>query len=703
MQNTLCQIEDNIPDTNRFIYKNKQYPFKFDFFKHSSKYFADHQTELENKEIIPLVDEENEGKNDLSEEGIKLFINYAQHQPIQITNETVYTLNFLSKKYEIKSLQENATKYIEKHQKELLLDILLNDSTKDKETYEDIMSDNLLEHIEDQKLLKLNLVSIYRIIIKYEEKRNLTKSSSEDDKEERDKIFTFLFKCLDKFGKDASILFSSVDFDSEKREILNKLLKEYSKSFDFHFIDTQMIQILYERENENLQKKFSQDEKIHELEETVIQLKNELNEVRTANIQLQSELAKSIQSNKSQQDEEMAKIREEMNTLRNELNQELAKQKQTVEGELISFINKTNDEVKNLVDSKVDLQKFNELKNSIEKDKKMQDEINNVQKMVLISNSPNNGINNDFFNKIDGEQQISFIEFINFNDDSSKVLNLLQFLAKEKKNSSKSNEVFSYVFLPDVNDNGCLKCIGVRSEMSDILFTNNKLESAEFTSQFDHFAEFYIEIQYQSSNYNAMYEKLIRMKGSYRSLKIAVFIKGVSDVGQNFKNNKDISFVRFDTSVTKIANYGFDGCSSLKHVIIPPSVTEIGEYCFHNCSSLKRITIPPSVTALGRYSMAHCTSLEEFVFPSSITTIRDSILYNCTSVKRIVIPSSVTSIESCAFQNCASLLEITIPPSVTKIGSSAFYGCTSLKQVTIPSSLYSSNLNISSNANIIKT
>ena len=101
--------------------------------------------------------------------------------------------------------------------------------------------------------------------------------------------------------------------------------------------------------------KFSQDEKNHELEETVIQLKNELNEVKTANIQLQSELAKSIQSNQIQQDEEMAKIREEMNTLRKELNQESAKQKQTVEGELISSINKTNNEVKNLVDSKVDL------------------------------------------------------------------------------------------------------------------------------------------------------------------------------------------------------------------------------------------------------------------------------------------------------------------------------------------------------------
>lgn len=89
--------------------------------------------------------------------------------------------------------------------------------------YEEIMSDNLLEHIEDQKLLKLEFVTIYRIIIKYEEKRNLTERSSEDNKEERGKISTFLFKCLDKFGKDASILFSSVDFGSEKWEILNKI------------------------------------------------------------------------------------------------------------------------------------------------------------------------------------------------------------------------------------------------------------------------------------------------------------------------------------------------------------------------------------------------------------------------------------------------------------------------------------------------
>lgn len=110
-------------------------------------------------------------------------------------------------------MQENTTKFIEIHQKELLIDILLYTSTKNKETYEYIMSNNLLEHIENEKLLKLDLISIYRILIKYEAKRK--KNLEENDKEERDKIFTFLFKCLDKFGKKASVLFSVVDFGSE--------------------------------------------------------------------------------------------------------------------------------------------------------------------------------------------------------------------------------------------------------------------------------------------------------------------------------------------------------------------------------------------------------------------------------------------------------------------------------------------------------
>lgn len=298
----------------------------------------------------------------------------------------------------------------------------------------------------------------------------------------------------------------------------------------------------------------------------------------------------------------------------------------------------------------------------------MQDEINKVRKAILMII-----IKNDFFNKIDEEQQTTFI------NDSNKVFNLLQFLAKGKENSSKSNEVFSYVFQPDVNDNGCLECIGIRSEMFDILFTNNKLESAEFTSQFDNFTEFYIEIQYKSTNYNAMYEKLIRMKSSYRSLKIAVFIKGVSDIGENFRNNKDISFVRFDKSMTKISNKVFFVCSSLKHVIIPQSVTEIGDHCFNNCSMLKSITIPPSVTELGCFSIAGCHSLEEFVFPSSITTIKNHTLYNCRSLRRIVIPSSVTSVENCAFYLCLSFLEITIPPSVKKIDDGVFDKCPSLK------------------------
>ena len=185
-------------------------------------------------------------------------------------------------------------------------------------------------------------------------------------------------------------------------------------------------------------------------------------------------------------------LRDELNSFKNSNNQELAKQKQTVESELSSAISRFNDEIKKSIDAKVDLQKFNEFKNSIENDhqqktQNLKNEINEIQNLMLISCSPNYEVNKDIFNSLDGEQQILLINFINMNDDSNKVLNLLIFLSNEKAKSSKSSEKFNYLFFPDVNDKDYMKNVGISSEMSEILYTNNRLESDEFTSKIDLF------------------------------------------------------------------------------------------------------------------------------------------------------------------------------------------------------------------------
>ena len=52
---------------------------------------------------------------------------------------------------------------------------------------------------------------------------------------------------------------------------------------------------------------------------------------------------------------------------------------------------------------------------------------------------------------------------------------------------------------------------------------------------------------------------------------------------------------------TEIWDGAFEGCASLKSIIIPDGVTRIGTV-FRDCTSLENVTIPESVTYIGWHS-----------------------------------------------------------------------------------------------------
>lgn len=64
------KIRRKFPDTHYFVYKDKQYPFKFNFFKLSSNYFITNEDELFQRKNIPLVEEEVGNYLNLDEETI---------------------------------------------------------------------------------------------------------------------------------------------------------------------------------------------------------------------------------------------------------------------------------------------------------------------------------------------------------------------------------------------------------------------------------------------------------------------------------------------------------------------------------------------------------------------------------------------------------------------------------------------------------
>ncbi|MGO5082166.1 leucine-rich repeat protein, partial [Oscillospiraceae bacterium LCP25S3_E4] len=172
---------------------------------------------------------------------------------------------------------------------------------------------------------------------------------------------------------------------------------------------------------------------------------------------------------------------------------------------------------------------------------------------------------------------------------------------------------------------------------------------------------------------------------NYTSVDGVLFNKNKTEI-LIYPNAKGSSYV-IPSSVKKICNYAFDGCTGLKSVTIPNSVTEIGENAFMDCTGLTSVSIPSSVTEIGVCAFYGCTGLKSVTIPNSVTEIGGGAFQGCTGLKSVTIPSSVTEIGWRAFENCTGLKNITIPNSVTYIGVCAFRGCTGLKSVTIPSSV----------------
>lgn len=156
----------------------------------------------------------------------------------------------------------------------------------------------------------------------------------------------------------------------------------------------------------------------------------------------------------------------------------------------------------------------------------------------------------------------------------------------------------------------------------------------------------------------------------------------------NRYNGSD-AIVDIPDSVTRIGDYAFDNCASLKSVTIPTSVTVIGERAFFKCSSLEDVAIPDSVTSIGVRAFDECSSLTNIKIPDSVMNIGNYAFSGCKGITELIIPYGVTVIDSGVFYNCESLEEISIPDGVTELGWHAFYGCSSLKKVSIPDSVSS--------------
>lgn len=268
------KIQDEFPDTHFFIY----------IVTRNIQYVARNQELFDQNQTISLIDELSEPTFNLTDENINAFIKFIQRKKILIDDDNVVPLNYLAKKYEVASLINITNDYLAQNNSKLALKILSihqDDPSLDTEMYEQIISQNLKNYIQDEDLLTLKIPVLYRI---------LEQSKLKDDRKE---INEFLFKCLKKFGRESSCLFAFADFNDERCEDLKLLLRDFSDVFDFHFIYTKVMKSSYELQNR----------KIHDEIENKIWVENEIKKLR--------EEIKSVKTDHEQQIEDLNKTHDD--------------------------------------------------------------------------------------------------------------------------------------------------------------------------------------------------------------------------------------------------------------------------------------------------------------------------------------------------------------------------------------------------------
>ena len=270
------------PDNNKkfFVFRDKQFEINFGLFKQNSIFFQKYQNQYENVQYINLFQEnEIDQFDNISDNAIINFIKLSQNETCQIDNSDIFYIQFLSQKFMVTELSNSIKNIISENYNQLIFESIFfktrnldqnenyNEISYFSEQDSRIIAFNLIDYINDERLFNLPISLLYQILTKYsifnmgnktnnDDYFNLNdndNSSSldmiyfEDDK----KVIDFLFRCLDHFGKKASILFTIVNFDRFGKDVIRRLSKHYFNTFDFNLIGSKFLKFALELDQEN--------------------------------------------------------------------------------------------------------------------------------------------------------------------------------------------------------------------------------------------------------------------------------------------------------------------------------------------------------------------------------------------------------------------------------------------------------------------
>lgn len=87
---------------------------------------------------------------------------------------------------------------------------------------------------------------------------------------------------------------------------------------------------------------------------------------------------------------------------------------------------------------------------------------------------------------------------------------------------------------------------------------------------------------------------------------------------------------------TKIAGYGFSGCTNLTSVTLTNNIESIGAFAFDSCRSLSNITIPSSVTYISQNAFIRCSKLSSVTINATTPPSIGSGIFANTDINLVI-------------------------------------------------------------------
>lgn len=142
-----------------------------------------------------------------------------------------------------------------------------------------------------------------------------------------------------------------------------------------------------------------------------------------------------------------------------------------------------------------------------------------------------------------------------------------------------------------------------------------------------------------------------------------------------FQGCTSLRMVILPASLEAVGANAFSDCTGLETIVMGDAVSELGDQVFSGCGSLRSVELPDGIRHLGRASFQRCESLQTVSLPSGLETIGNNAFDGCVCLNGMSIPSTVYAIGSEAFRNCRSYSSLTtLPDGIEELQTGTFYG-----------------------------